>query len=137
MLLPRKNSFDLWDDFFDDNFFKKTTKDFMRTDIVEKDNSYDIKIDLPGYKKEDIKIEIENAYLVVRAKREEEEHEKNKKYIHKERYYGECQRSFYVGNDIKEDEIKAKFVNGTLSLIVPKKDEKQDADNKKYIQIDE
>ena len=95
-------------------------------------------IDLPGYEKENIKIEIQEGYLTIHAKVNKEEDEKEKgKFVRKERYMGECSRSFYVGDNIKEEDIKAKFRNGTLTLEIPKKEEKKELPDKKYIQIED
>ena len=118
MLMPRV--FD--DDFFRDDFFKGPEKNMlMKTDIKETENSFLLDVDLPGYKKEDIKIDITNGYLTIHAKTaHEEEKEEKGKFVRRERFTGEVSRTFYVGEDIKEDEIKANFKNGTLSLDVPK-----------------
>ena len=126
MMLPRrKHDFDLLDDMFTDQFFTNLGENtLMKTDIKEKNDKYIIDIDLPGYEKEDIKIEIENGYLMVHAKTNQNKEEKEEgKYVRKERYMGECSRSFYIGEDIKEEEIKASFKNGMLKLEIPKKDE--------------
>ena len=109
----------------------------MKTDIKEKKNEYIIDIDLPGYEKEGIKLEIQDGYLNVHAtvNKEEKDDEKGR-FVRKERYSGSCSRSFYVGDNITENEIKAKFKNGTLTIIVPKKEEKKEIENKKYIEIE-
>ncbi len=123
MLMPRKKEMDLFDEMFSDPFFSMKENRLMKTDIKEIEGGYEIEVDLPGYDKEDIQLEIDNGYLTVTAKKDEENEEKKKKYIHKERFIGECSRSFFVGKDVKEEDIKAKFKNGTLKLTVPKKDE--------------
>ena len=108
----------------------------MKTDIKEKDNNYIIEVDLPGYDKDNIKVEIENGYLNVTAKVDKSnDNEEEGKYIHKERFYGECSRSFYVGDSLTEEDVKASFKNGILTLTVPKAEQKK-LDEKKYIQID-
>ena len=137
MLVPRKNSFDLFDDFFDDDFFNnRKAKDLMKTDIIEKKDKYVLNIDLPGYEKDNIQIEMENGYLKITAKAEEsKDDEEEGKYIHKERFYGECSRSFYVGDNVSEEDIKASFKNGILTLTVPKEEQKK-LEEKKYIHID-
>ncbi len=142
MMIPRKNwGMSLFDDMFKDPFFEgekslRRENIPMKTDIVEKDGKYELTMDLPGYDKSDIQIEVEDGYLTVTAKREESENEeKEGKYIHKERYYGECSRSFYVGEDVNEDEIKASFKNGTLCLEFPKQEE-QKIEKKKTIAIE-
>ncbi len=138
MMIPRRNRFDLFDEMFRDPFFEGTESKVMKTDIKEKKDKYLIDIDLPGYEKEDIKMEISDGYLTVRASvNKEVDDEKDKgKYVRKERYVGECSRSFYVGDNVTEDEIKAKFKNGTLTIEVPKKDDKKELPEKKYIPIE-
>ena len=102
MMIPRKrNEFNLFEDIFDDPFFEKRETKLMRTDIKEKGDNYVIEVDLPGYEKNDIEIELEKGYLKVTAKVNNSVNDENEKYIHKERFYGECSRSFYVGDDIK------------------------------------
>lgn len=138
MMIPRKrNEFDLFDDMFGmDPFFERKEMKLMRTDIREKGNNYIVEIDLPGYDKEDIQIEMEKGYLKVSAKTTKEtDNSEDEKYIHKERFYGECSRSFYVGEDLKEEDIKAAFKNGILTLTFPKEQPKK-LEEKKYIQID-
>ena len=138
MMIPRRNHFDLFDEMFRDPFFEGTESKVMKTDIKEKKDKYLIDIDLPGYEKENIKMEISDGYLTVHAsvnKEVDDEKEKGK-YVRKERYVGECSRSFYVGENVKEEEIKAKFKNGTLTIEVPKKDEKKELPEKKYIPIE-
>ena len=139
MMIPRrKNEFDLFDEMFNDPFFTRGENKLMKTDIKEKGDKYLLEVDLPGYEKENIKVEIEDGYLTVHASMNKniDESEKDSKYVHKERYVGECSRSFYVGDEIKEEDIKASFKNGTLKIEIPKKDEKKLADNKKYIEIE-
>ena len=136
MLMPRRD-FDLFgDDFFRDDFFKGEKNMLMKTDIKETDNSYILDIDLPGYKKEDIKIDITDGYLTINAKTSNEvKDEKKGKYVRRERFSGEATRSFYVGDDVKEDEIKASFKNGILNLEVPKVNPEEKKQDKKYIEI--
>ncbi len=139
MMIPRKrNEFDLFDDFFrgDDFFNTRREHSIMKTDIKEKDNEYVIEMDLPGYEKENIDLELEDGYLKVSAKVEKEENNnENEKFVHKERFYGECSRSFYVGEDIKEEDIKAEFKNGILKVDIPKKEVKGELPEAKKIQI--
>ena len=138
MMIPRRNHFDLFDEMFRDPFFEGSESKVMKTDIKEKKDKYLIDIDLPGYEKEDIKMEISDGYLTVHASvNKEVDNEKEKgKYVRRERYVGECSRSFYVGENVSEDEIKAKFKNGTLTIDVPKKDDKKELPEKKYIPIE-
>ena len=136
MLMPRRY-FDLFDDFFRDDFFNgKEKNSLMKTDIREGENSFIVDVDLPGYNKEDIKIDVTNGYLTINAKTSNEVNDKEKgKYVRRERFIGECSRSFYVGDDVKQDEIKASFKNGILSLEVPKVNEEEKEAEKKYIEI--
>ncbi len=138
MMIPRrKNEFDLFDEMFNDPFFTRGESKLMKTDIKEKGDKYQIEVDLPGYEKENIKIEIEDGYLNIHATMNKDiENDKDSKYVHKERYVGECSRSFYVGEDIKEEDIKASFKNGTLKIELPKQDKKKIEDTKKYIEIE-
>ena len=138
MMMPRRrNEFDLLEDMFRiDPFFSEEGSKIMKTDIKEKKDKYLLEIDLPGYEKEDIKIHIEVGYLNIHAKTNSKNDEKEDgKFVRKERYYGECSRSFYIGDNISEDEIHASFKNGTLKLEIPKKEEKKELPEKKYIEI--
>ena len=139
MMLPRRrNDFDLFDEMFNDPFFTRGESKLMKTDIKEKGDKYQIEVDLPGYEKENIKIEIEDGYLNIHATMNKDiENDKDSKYVHKERYVGECSRSFYVGEDFKQEDIKASFRNGTLKIEIPKKDESKELPEKKYIPIDD
>lgn len=135
MMIPRRNSFDLFEEMFKDPFFSDNESKVMRTDIKEKNDKYLIDIDLPGYDKENIKIDVEDGYLTVHANVNTENEEKEGKFVRKERYMGSCSRSFYVGTEVKSEDIKASFKNGILQIQVPKKDDKKELPNKKYIQI--
>ena len=108
----------------------------MKTDIKETEKEYELSIELPGYKKEDVNAELKDGYLIISATNEQNDEEKDDNgYIRIERYYGSCQRTFYVGKDLKEEDIKAKFENGVLTLDVPKDVEKL-PEEKKYISIE-
>ena len=136
MLMPK--IFD--DDFFRDGFFDRKDRmnyNLMKTDIKEDDKSYLLEVDLPGYDKDDIKIDVTDGYLTINAKIEKEDKDDGKNYVRRERFTGEVSRSFYVGEDIKEDEIKAKFKNGILTLEVPKASLEDKKKDKKYIEISE
>ena len=144
-MIPRKNNeLDLWDDFFEDPFFtnhrnyaRHEESRIMKTDIKELKDKYEITIDLPGYEKENLSMSIEDGYLTINAKTSKEANDKEEgKFVRKERFYGECSRSFYVGEDITEEDIKASFKNGTLKIDVPKKEEKKALPEKKYISIE-
>lgn len=141
MLMPsifRKGFIDdvFEDDFFGDNLKKQNS--FGKTDIKELKDNYLLEIELPGFNKEDVKAEINNGYLIVTAAHNENKDEKDKegKYIRKERYTGQFTRSFYIGDNITQEDIKGKFENGLLKLEVPKKEAKELAEEKKYIQIE-
>lgn len=139
MMIPRKrNDFDLFNDFFGgEDFFTQRDSSIMKTDIKEKSDRYIIEVDLPGYEKENINLELKDGYLAVSAKvhKEQNEEDKHDRYIHKERFYGECARSFYVGEDITEEDIKAEFKNGILKITVPKKEERKAIPEAKRIEI--
>ncbi len=106
-------------------------KSGMKCDIYEKDNTYFVELDLPGYKKEDIKIECNKGNLIISCEKQQEEKDETKKYIRRERSYGKYSRSLYLG-DIDQNNINAEFNNGTLTITIPKIDEEK---NKKYIDI--
>ena len=138
MMIPRRNDFDLLSEMFRDPFFDERESRVMKTDIKEKKDKYVIDIDLPGYEKENIKIEVEDGYLRLHATIGSNKEEKEEgKFVRKERYMGSCSRSFYVGDDVKEEDIKATFRNGILKLEVPKVEEKKELPEKKYIQIED
>lgn len=140
-MLPRRKELglnlvdDFFDDFFASPFFlqRKGTSEF-HTDIVEEDNQYLLDMNLPGFKKEEIKVSVEDGYVTIEAKTStESENNETKGYLIKERYEGECKRSFYIG-DVQDNQIKASFENGKLSLTIPKQPAKE-IENKKYIEI--
>lgn len=110
----------------------------MNTDILESDNGFELHIDLPGFKKEDIKLSADGGYLTVSAEHNENNDEKddNGKYIRRERYSGSCSRSFYVGEDLKKEDIKAKFDNGILSITLPKQEKQLPEKKDTYIAIE-
>ena len=120
--------------FLDDSLledYRKTS--IMNTDIIEKENGYELQIDLPGVKKEDIKIEMNKNLINISVSISKSSDEENKKYIRKEGFTGEIKRSFNIGEDIDEDNINASFENGILYLNLPKKEENDS--NKKFIEI--
>jgi HSP20 family molecular chaperone IbpA len=110
----------------------------MRTDVKETETGYELDLDLPGYKKEDVQAELKDGYLTITASTSSNKDEKDEdgKYIRRERYSGTCSRSFYVGEDISQQDIKAKFEDGTLKLSIPKKEEKPAEEEKKLISIE-
>ena len=117
--------------------YGKNAKNMMKTDIREHDNGYEIDIDLPGFKKDEISAQLEDGYLTISATKglDKEEEDKKGKYIRRERYAGAMQRSFYVGNALTQEDIKAKYENGILKLSIPKKDENA-VETKKHIAIE-
>lgn len=127
-MLPSRIFFDSLLDDYEDSRFKKS----MKCDIFEKDGNYNVVMDIPGFKKEDINIECDNGVIKISCEKKEEENEEDdKKYIRKERVYEKCERSFNFG-DIKEDEVEAEFTDGTLKLVIPKQEK---VDTKKSIEI--
>ncbi len=137
MLMPKVFERNLFDDLFDDfglmdremdqlnrRIYGKHAGREMLTDVKEHEDHYDVQIDLPGFKKEDINVELNNGYLTVTANKGHEQEEKDKagKIIRQERYSGMMSRSFYVGEDVTNEEVHAKFENGVLMLEIPKKE---------------
>ena len=144
MMMPSIFGNNFVDDVFDDMFpfagnYTTANYDLMKTDVREKKDSYEVDIDLPGFKKDEIKLELENGYLTISAAKgldKDETDKKTGKYIRRERYAGNLSRSFYIGEDIEQKDIKAAFKNGILSITVPKED-KTAKQEKKYITIGE
>ena len=137
MMIPRRNDFDLLDDIFKNPFFNNESVG-MKTDIKENENSYSITIDLPGYDKDNIKISVEDGYLTVNAVVNSNNEEKEEgKFVRRERYFGECSRSFYVGDVIETEDVKATLTNGILKLEIPKKEQRREIQDKKYVQIED
>ena len=144
MLMPSIFGENLFDDFMDGFAFPtanwnyaKNTANVMKTDIKENDKGYELDVDLPGYKKEDVKAELKDGYLTISASNDNTKEEKDEdgKYIRKERYTGAVSRSFYVGKYVTDEDIHAKFENGILKLSVPKVDAPKVEENK-YISIE-
>lgn len=135
MLVPRRGNFDLFDDFFDEDFFPRKEKNLMKTDIKEDKNRYLLDIDLPGFEKENINLSLKDGYLNISAETKKEEKNNDEKMVRRERFYGKCSRSFYVGDNIKEEDIEAEFKNGILKVIVPKKEEIPNNETIKKIEI--
>lgn len=148
MLMPSIFNDNVFDDFFEFPFYDDKAEkklyghhaaNLMKTDIQEHDDGYTMEMDLPGFKKEEIQIELNNGYMTISAAKGLDEDEKDKKsgkYIRRERYTGSCQRSFYVGEDVTEEDIKAEFKHGLLKLFVPKKEAKPAVEQKKTISIE-
>ncbi len=138
MMMPSvfgENLFDNMLNFpFEDDLFGKRnplygkhSKNMMKTDIKETDGGYEIAIDLPGFKKDEISAELKDGYLTINAQKglDKDEEDEKGNFIRRERYYGSCSRSFYVGDAIKEEDVKAKFEDGLLKLGIPKKEAKE------------
>ena len=142
MLMPRLISGNLFDDWMGDfptgkDFFSNHDADIMKTDVKESDKGFEMKIDLPGFKKEDVKATLEDGYLTINASRSASNDEKDEdgKYIRKERYEGNCSRSFYVGENLTDEDIHAKFEAGTLKIDIPKK-QAPEIEKQKFIAIE-
>lgn len=156
MMLPSIFGENLFDDFFD-NFFDFPAFDdkamqkaqrklyghhaanMMKTDVQEHSDHYEVDIDLPGFKKEELSLELKDGYLVISAAKgfDKDEKEETGKFVRRERYAGGMSRSFYVGDAVKEEDIHAKYENGVLKLNIPKPDEKKPVvEEKKYIAIE-
>ena len=146
MLMPDIFKENLFDDFFNDFArpsralmgYSAPANHMMRTDIKETATDYELDIDLPGYDTKDVQAELKDGYLTVSAatRKNSDSKDENGKYIRRERYYGSCSRSFYIGENITRDEIKAKFENGILKLSVPKKEAKPAVETNQYIAIE-
>ena len=133
-MLPSIFGEDLFDDFFNDPFgmmnvsegrsplYGKHAKNLMKTDIREKEDGYELAVDLPGFKKDEISIDLSNGYLTIQAAKglDKDEEDKKGRYIRRERYAGSMSRSFYVGDDVESADISAKFEDGILKISVPK-----------------
>ena len=152
MLMPSIFGENLFDDLFDFPFYDdrneqkvekklygRHARNLMKTDIKEMDNGYQLIIDLPGFKKEEIHAALENGYLTISAAKgldEDEQEKESGHYIRRERYAGACERSFYVGDSISQEDIKAEFKHGILKLFVPKKEARPATEENKYIAIE-
>lgn len=144
MMMPSlfgNSLFDEWMDFpFESSFAKggKRENSLMRTDVKELDGAYELEMELPGYRKEDVTAQLKDGYLTIQASRNATNDEKDEKrnYIRRERYTGQCSRSFYVGEGVKQEDIHAKFENGILKLQVPKADEHKPVEENKFIAIE-
>ena len=153
MLMPSIFGEDLFDDFmndfpfYNDRDMKKLekklyghhAKNMMKTDIKESDTDYELEMDLPGFKKEEVQVSLENGYLTISAVKGMDQNEQEKetgKYIRRERYSGSCERSFYVGEDITKDDIKCELKHGILKRNISKKEAKPTVEANKYITIE-
>lgn len=139
MLMPRR-SYDLFDEMFDDPFFRgqENRASMMKTDVIEKDGNYLLEMDLPGFTKDDVRAQLHDGYLTIQAEKttSSDQKDENGKYVFRERHTGSCSRTFYVGDHITQEDIKASFENGTLKLIFPKMAPEKIEAQKKYITIE-
>ena len=152
MWMPTMFDRDFFADFFDDPFFNdkemrklekklsgkphtRSVQNLMRTDVKETADAYEMKVDLPGFKKENIRLTLENGYLTIYAEKDSDE-DRGGKFLRRERYAGACKRSFYVGDELHEDQIKAEFKHGVLKIDLPKKKEVPAVEQSKYIAIE-
>ena len=136
-MLPSIFGENLFDDFFGDPFsmmprgrdplYGKHAKNLMRTDVRETEDTYELDVDLPGFKKDEVTLELKNGVLTIQAVKglDKDETDKKGKYIRQERYAGACSRSFYVGEHVEPEDIRAKFENGILQISLPKAAKKQ------------
>ena len=149
MMTPALFGESLLDDFFGFPFRRsyaapwfgeseKRTAGLMRTDVKEQEDKYFVTMDLPGFKKEDVKGELKDGYLTITASMNSEDGEKdeNGRFLRRERYSGTCSRSFYVGKDVTQEEIRAKFEDGVLRLEIPKKEAKPVEEKSRFIAIE-
>ena len=146
MMMPSIFGENLFDDFMDDFAFPNVDKvlygkhasNLMKTDVKETDSGYEVDIDLPGFKKDEIQMQLENGYLTVSAAKGLNKDEKNEdgRYVRRERYAGSVSRSFYVGENVTEKDIHPKYENGILSFKMPKDDKKTVEEKKHYIAIE-
>ena len=157
MMTPSIYGENLFNDFFDDFFgfpvfddremqkaqkklYGRHAANMMKTDVQEHDDHYEVDIDLPGFKKDEISLELKDGYLVISAAKgldKDEKDKKTQKYVRRERYAGSMSRSFYVGEEIKQEDIHAKYESGVLKLSIPKAEEKKpEVEEHKYIAIE-
>lgn len=153
MLMPSIFGENLFDDFFNDfpfyddkagqkiekKLYGRHGQNLMKTDIKEMEDGYELEMDLPGFTKDEVSASVENGYLTITAAKgvdKDEQEKETHKYIRRERYAGACQRSFYVGEDVTEADIKGEFKHGILKLHIPKKEVQPAVEEKKYISIE-
>lgn len=148
MMMPSIFRDNLFDDFMNDfafptfpnvdkELYGKHAKNMMKTDVKENEKGYEVAVDLPGFKKDEIQLELNDGYLTISAEKglDKEEKDKKDKYIRRERYAGSMSRTFYVGESVTENDIHAKYENGILTLDVPKEEAKK-VPEKRYISIE-
>lgn len=145
MMMPsifNDNLFNDWMDFsfpdIEKKLYGKRAGHVMKTDVKEQENSYEVAVDLPGFKKDEITAEVKDGYLTISAAKglDQEKKDDQGKYIRQERYSGNMSRSFYVGKDVTKDDIHAKFEDGILTLQIPKKENKPQVETRHYVTIE-
>lgn len=149
MMMPRIFGENLFDDFMNDfafpafpnvekKLYGKHARNLMKTDVKDTDTGYEVDVDLAGFKKDEIQIELEKGFLTVTAAKGLDKDEKDKKdnYIRRERYAGSMSRSFYVGEGVTQEDIHAKYEHGVLKLSIPKKEEQKKVEKSNYIAIE-
>ena len=149
MMMPSIFGENLFDDFMngfafpafqdvDKTLYGKHAKNLMKTDVKDTKDGYEVDIDLPGFKKDEIKIQLNNGTLTVSAAKglDKDEEDKEKKYVRRERYAGAMSRSFYVGDHVTEEDVHPKYENGILSFTIPKKEQKAVEQKDKFIAIE-
>ena len=146
MMMPSIFGENLFDDFMDGfafpdidkELYGKHAKNLLKTDVKETDDGYEVDMDLPGFQKDEIRMQLNNGYLTVSAEKglDKEEKDKEEKYIRRERYAGSVSRSFYVGENVTEEDIHPKYENGILTFRLPKEDKKAVEEKKHYIAIE-
>ena len=138
-MLPSIFGENLFDDMFDDAFslmpsfgtrdplYGKHAKNLMKTDVRETDTGYEIDVDLPGFKKDEVQVQVNNGYLTISAAKglDKDEQDHKGRYIRRERYAGQCSRSFYVGSGIQPQDVRAKYEDGILKISLPKQEKKE------------
>ena len=138
-MMPSIFGENLFDEFFDDDFpmipmrsirnplYGKNAKNLMKTDVRETDNTYELDVDLPGFKKDEVQLDLKDGYLTISAAKglDKDQEDKKGKYIRQERYAGACSRSFFVGEEIEPRDVSAKFEDGILRVSLPKQVKKE------------
>ena len=150
MLMPSIFNDNLFDDWFDDDFYMPMIPDMsdvdkrlyggraaheMKTDVKETEKGYEVAVDLPGFKKDDVTVELNNGYMTITAQKKVDKDKKNEegKYIRREHYAGSMSRSFYVGDQLTESDIHAQMNDGILTLQIPKKEEQKQVEDKRHL----
>ena len=150
MLVPSIFNDNLFDDWFDDDFYMPMIPDMgdadkklyggraaheMKTDVKETEKGYEVAVDLPGFKKDDVTVELNNGYMTITAQKKVDKDKKNEegKYIRREHYAGSMSRSFYVGDQLTENDIHAQMNDGILTLQIPKKEEQKQVEDKRHL----